>query len=452
MSAYKTVPQPEFLIKGTLNISPRVQIVGGGGEMVVMGRLNNFGQIDLDTVVFNGTTPQILGNFSGASGTIKILKLDNPAGLTMGSDQRVAGIRFVRGMLTSSSENLLTLTEGDGFVAGARNDAHVTGPVAVALSSTIGTRLFPIGSAGKYRPVLLENSSSSGESSNDVFIAEAKEGAPPPRTLPSTVTSVSGLRHYRIALNGGSGNTQDFRVTLPFLQDDGVTDPENLTIVKDNGAGAWLDIGGTISGPSIPGTIQSGVFNGFSNFVLANKIGGNNPLPVTWLSFEAERVNADAHLNWITAQEQRCSLYEIERSADGMNYQKLGQQLCRNSQSAQNYNHIDVSPGKGTFYYRIRQVDTDGKFEYSPVRRVSFGEDAIVKVFPNPVRGVMQMVNVPGNSDIRLYDATGRLVLQSRNAQPVTQMQVGHLPSGIYELLITTITGDRVVQKVQILR
>ncbi len=175
-------------------------------------------------------------------------------------------------------------------------------------------------------------------------------------------------------------------------------------------------------------------------------------LPVTWLSFSAKKVNANAHLEWRTAQEQRCSLYEVERSTDGVNYQKVGQQICRNSQAAQNYNYVDVNPGKGIFYYRLRQVDTDGKFDYSAVRKVSFGEDGDIRVYPNPTRDVVQITNLPGNSDIRLYDASGRMVLQSRSGQAFTTLQVSHLPSGLYELLITTSAGERKVQKVQILK
>nr|MCU0388594.1 T9SS type A sorting domain-containing protein [Chitinophagaceae bacterium] len=143
---------------------------------------------------------------------------------------------------------------------------------------------------------------------------------------------------------------------------------------------------------------------------------------------------------------------EVERSTDGTRFALIGDATCRNLAAPQTYRFTDMNPGKGTFYYRLKQVDKDGKFEYSAVRKVSFGEDAIIKVYPNPVRDVMQMASVPGNSDIRLFDATGRLVLQTRSAQPVTQMQVGHLSSGIYELMITTITGERFVQRIQILR
>lgn len=450
MPAYRMVDQPEFLIQGTLNISSRVQIFGNGGRMIVEGRLNNFGQIDLDTVTFSGTTPQILGNFSGGSGTMKMLRLDNPAGLTMGSDQTIRGIHFVRGMLRTDSENLLTLNEISAFTSGARDDAHVIGPIAVSLPTAVGTRLYPVGSNGRYKPVLLKNNNRGSEGGNESIVVSLREGAPPARTLPPGISKVSELRFYRITRTG-TPNAFDFVITLPYREDDGVTEPNSLTIAKDNGAGAWQDIGGTPTGP-VPGTIESNLFGNFSDFVLANKTGGLNPLPVTWVEFKATSIQADAHLEWQTTNEYNCKTYEVERSNNGSSFTKIGETHCRNLSSQQTYRHTDVNPGKGTFYYRLKQTDKDGKFEYSAVRKVSFGEDAVIRVYPNPVRGLMQMANVPGNSDIRLYDATGRLVLQSRHAQPVTQLQVGHLAQGIYEVLITTVTGERFMQKVQILR
>lgn len=450
MSCYKVVPQPEFLVKGSLNISPRVQIFGADAQMHINGRLNNFGQIDLDTVVFNGTNPQILGDFSGASGTMRILQLNNPAGLTLGSDQSISGIHFVRGMLNTSTENLLTLNQGSGFISGGRNQAHVNGPMAVSLSNAIGTRLYPIGSKGRYRPVILENNNNSFEGGNESIIVSVHEGSPPTRSLPSGISKVSELRYYRITRTG-TPNAQDFVITLPYLEDDGVTDPDNLTIAKDDGAGAWIDIGGTTTG-SIPGTIQSNEFSNFSDFVLANKIGGSNPLPVVWLSFDARAINADASLTWATLLERRCAYYEIERSTDGILFSKIGYQLCRNSTLEQTYTFLDANPGKGNFFYRLRQVDTDGKFEYSPVKKVSFGVSTKIRVYPNPASNIIMITEAPVNSDIRLYDASGRLVIRNQNLQPFGQLRVGHLPVGIYQLFITTPTGERVVEQVKIVR
>lgn len=446
MPSYKTVEQPEFLIKGTMNISPRVQLFGEGGQMFVSGRLNNFGKIDYDSVVFNGTTPQILGNFSGASGSMKKIHINNPAGLTMGSDQDVYSINFVRGMLFSSSENLLTLTEL--FDTGARDDAHVNGTLAVLLPSG-RERLFPIGKNGKYRPVILRNTGGSDDGLEERFTAEIIEGAPPVRTLPAGIAKVSELRYFRITQNDNSQSS--YKVVLPYLEDDGVTDPANLTIAKDDGAGAWVDIGGTVSGP-VPGVIESGDFSDFSDFILANKTGGLNPLPVIWGAFTATAVEVDARLEWETSAENNCRNYEVERSMDGRLFQQIGSRSCNNNQGTNKYLYDDKNPGKGTFYYRLKQVDGDGQFDYSVIRKVSFGESRSIVVYPNPVREKLVVANVPGNSDIRLFDALGRTVLITRKAQPITNLEVGHLPAGFYQLLIITAAGERFVQKVQIIK
>ena len=449
MPAYKTTAQPEFLVKGTLNISPRVQIFGADGQMIIKGRLNNFGEIDLDSVVFNGSSPQTLGNFSGASGTMKRLHINNPGGLTMGSDQVVSGITFAAGIIHTSSENMITLTEQATAANWGSNASHINGPLTVEISSGSGDRLFPIGKNGTYRPVVLSNSNSSGESTES-FTAEVMEGPPPLRNLPDGITKVSELRYFRITRSGNVGS--DFNLTLPFLPDDGVTDPENLTIAKDNGAGAWVNIGGT---PTVMlpgnGVIQSDEFNGFSDFVLANKTGGNNPLPVVWKDFRATAVMADARLEWSTSRERLCRWFELERSTDGTAFRKIGQEMCHNQSSAQLYSYLDKTPGKGIFYYRIKQVDMDGRFDYSMVRKVVFGENGDISAYPNPANAVVWLANLPTNSDIRMFDASGRMVLQTNKSGPQCFLTVAHIPTGIYQILVTSVTGEKLVQKIQII-
>lgn len=224
----------------------------------------------------------------------------------------------------------------------------------------------------------------------------------------------------------------------------------NTQTVLDESSGL---LGGTAPGCGGPG-IQGYYFidDVFVGEVDETAGASCGTLPVTWLSFSANKVNADAHLDWRTAQEQRCSLYEVERSSDGINYQKVGQQLCRNTQATQNYSFVDINPGKGTFYYRLRQVDTDGKFEYSAVRTVSFGQDNEILMYPNPTRNLLQITGLQAKSDINVYDAGGRRVFQTRSGQPMMQIQVGHLPAGIYQLTITQSNGEQSFHKIQIVK
>ena len=448
MPSYKTVPQPEFMVKGTLNISPRVQIFGSEGQMFVSGRLNNFGQIDFDSVVFNGTTPQVLGDFSGASGSMKRMHINNPAGLTMRSDQEVTGFRFVNGLIKTDSENIITLQASSDDENRGHDGSHINGPLIVQLAFGSGDRLFPIGKNGKYRPVLLNNSNSNSESA-DRFTAEVMEGAPPPRTLPDGIIKVSELRFFRITRNGNSG--LDFNITLPYLEDDGIADPDSLTIVKDNGAGAWINIGGTPSG-SVPGVVQSDVFEGFSDFVLANKTGGTNPLPVTWLSFTAVARQGKAYLEWRTVQEINCKSYFVERSTDGVNFTTIGQVKCNNLTLAQGYSFTDNTLSGSTYYYRLKQVDNDGRFAYSAIQKLNFGGPGMLTVYPNPAQNTVQLTGVLPGSEVRLYDATGRMVMHTKATVTNLQLQVSNLANGLYELQVTTASGERLIQKLQVLR
>jgi hypothetical protein len=448
MPMYKTVEQPEMLVRGTLNISPRVQLFGSRGELIVPGRLNNFGQIDLDSVVFNGTSPQTLGNFTGASGRMKRLHINNPAGLTMGSNQEVTAFRFVNGLIQTDAFHIITLGSEFNEQNAGHDGSHIDGPLTVELESGAGDRLFPIGREGRYRPVLLNNNNANSEAA-DRFTAEVKPGPPPVRTLPPTLSNVSEVRYYRVSRNGNSG--LDFTITLPYGSDDQVLDPAGLSIAKDDGAGAWIDLGGLASGPA-PGTISSSLFNGFSDFVLANKTGGLNPLPVSWQQFSVTAHQGNAELNWRTASEFNCGRYEIERSRNGISFEKAGIVICANRASGEAYRFTDLRPGAGTFYYRLRQLDADGRAFFSPVRKVVIHGNIPVVVYPNPARDQINLLNLPPDARIRLFDASGRLLIYRESRQLTESLYTGQLAAGLYELRIDAAGEDVISRKIQIIR
>lgn len=96
-------------------------------------------------------------------------------------------------------------------------------------------------------------------------------------------------------------------------------------------------------------------------------------LPVTWLYFTA-RAN-DSHevaLNWATASEINNDRFEIERSADGSSFEKIGT-VNGNGNSVQTieYSFKDTTVQRGVYYYRLKQVDFDGRFEYSNISAAS---------------------------------------------------------------------------------
>ncbi|MEO7265737.1 MAG: hypothetical protein ABIW38_12520 [Ferruginibacter sp.] len=142
-------------------------------------------------------------------------------------------------------------------------------------------------------------------------------------------------------------------------------------------------------------------------------------LPVNWLDFSAIRQNNDVVLRWSVAQEINNDHYEIERSTDGINFYPIGLQPSTGSVLVKTYDKLDLnikSLNSDIIYYRIKQVDIDGKFSYSPTRAVKLTKGEI-SVYPNPAR-LGFTVSIPfltlsdKNVLLKLENAAGQLVEQ----------------------------------------
>ncbi|MEZ4980276.1 MAG: hypothetical protein R2769_01560 [Saprospiraceae bacterium] len=98
-------------------------------------------------------------------------------------------------------------------------------------------------------------------------------------------------------------------------------------------------------------------------------------LPIQLLSFSAKNIENFTALEWSTATELDNEVFIIEKSVDGKNYEVIGKvDGAGNSNTIINYFFVDENKSKGLAYYRLKQVDFDGTYEYS----------AIVSVFNDP--------------------------------------------------------------------
>lgn len=106
------------------------------------------------------------------------------------------------------------------------------------------------------------------------------------------------------------------------------------------------------------------------------------PLPVDLISFSATAEEDRVKLQWSTASEENSELFEIQRSADGRNFETIGKVNARgNSDTTTDYLFYDNDPFSGNNYYRLKQIDLDDKFEYSPVEVVRF-DVSVVDIYP----------------------------------------------------------------------
>lgn len=114
----------------------------------------------------------------------------------------------------------------------------------------------------------------------------------------------------------------------------------------------------------------------------------STPLPVSLSAFSATLQSAGVALHWATATEQQNAGFQVQRSADGGQFADLAfVPGAGNSQRPLSYDYLDAQPLRtATNYYRLKQIDANGTFTYSPVRAVSSGGLPTGRVFPNPAR------------------------------------------------------------------
>jgi hypothetical protein len=124
-----------------------------------------------------------------------------------------------------------------------------------------------------------------------------------------------------------------------------------------------------------------------------------SPLPVEFLDLNAKVDNDHVNVYWSTASETNNNYFSVERSADGMNFEPLGNvKGAGNSNTVLLYGYIDDNPVKGVSYYRIKQTDFNGNFKYSKTVTVSFDNNNTgVKITANS--GMLNiMVNTPSST------------------------------------------------------
>ncbi|MEO6671661.1 MAG: ice-binding family protein [Ferruginibacter sp.] len=214
----------------------------------------------------------------------------------------------------------------------------------------------------------------------------------------------------------------------------------NGTIVCNNGA-VSLTTGVTVNGRALT---TNGAFS-TAAVVVNGPLGDCSTLPVTWLSFTAEKIaKTSVLLKWSTSNEINNDHFDIQRSSDGINFTDIGSvPAATNSGTVRNYSYTDSKANAGYNYYRIRQVDRDGHAKYSVIVQVTVNRDQW-SVFPNPAttRITVRFPEELNNAVFTLIDNTGKKVYsQSRtivNAGELIDLPLNNLTRGIYLLKINS--------------
>lgn len=145
------------------------------------------------------------------------------------------------------------------------------------------------------------------------------------------------------------------------------------------------------------------------------------PLPIELLVFTGFPVEDQVKLVWETSTEFNNDYYVVERSKDGQNFEFVSTvDAIGFSNNVTPYFTFDPKPYKGISYYRLKQVDLDGRFTYSKVIDVEFGEEnnlPLVQIYPNPTNNYLQVAYNSADAPkvfFQMFDATGRLVMENK--------------------------------------
>jgi hypothetical protein len=140
-------------------------------------------------------------------------------------------------------------------------------------------------------------------------------------------------------------------------------------------------------------------------------------LSVSLVSFEAKKDIASSLLSWQTANEHNSDYFDVERSINGTDWNKIGLvKAGGNTTTMTGYNYTDENPALGINYYRLRILDIGGAYKYSSIKIVEFNnlkKVTIENVVPNPFAGNMTVnYNIPNNGNVivSIIDAQGRLL------------------------------------------
>ncbi len=417
-----------------------------------------FGSAAGGIATFNGASAQSISKSGSIGNPVFTRLVMNKTANDVTLNTRInisTALTLTQGIINTTATNIVNMNNAATTTIG-NTLSYINGPMNYDMALN-GTRVlnFPIGKVADWRPVTLSavhNAATSYTYKSEVFNADAKALN---WTLPATVANVS-LVHYwdidrSVTSTGVASPTTNVSgnqtVTLYYGINDYVTDPSFLTIVKNTSTASttWFDIGGTgasAGAGSVTSSSAPTAFNSFSRFTLGNKTGGTNPLPIELLYFTAKPVNEKVNLEWATASESNNSHFEIERSADGINFEYLSTVNAYGngtSVTKQTYSAVDEKPYKGISYYRLKQVDKNTEFKYAEVVSVEFISTSYVNVFPNPA---LDKINIKASDD---YNTANIKVINTLGVEVVANNQLttyngsidlSHLASGIYYVVI----------------
>lgn len=283
------------------------------------------------------------------------------------------------------------------------------GSIVIPIFNNGKTLKFPVGN-GDYNPVTITNYNTTADSIavrvGDDVLSEAYSGI--------RVETPNVLRTWFIKKNNANTLGVDFIYEWDTISQSAPMPGYHLNHFNgtDWEIADFDNYGNPVFNGSRVSITLTGYQGGFSPFTFGDS--PLSPLPVELLNFNALLNNRQVELTWQTASEHNNDFFTVERSADGFNFEPIAYvDGAGNSNSLLSYATQDANPFEGVSYYRLKQTDFDGAFEYSDIRVVVKSDDSDLLVFPNPSNtGLINFKSAVDIGELSIYSSEGKLVFK----------------------------------------
>lgn len=268
------------------------------------------------------------------------------------------------------------------------------------------------------QPIILENTGGNGCPSNIASWTVPTGGCPDDELVNNTayLSSNGGGTSSNFYSNGITNNAE-FNLS-------GLTPNKTYYILVDGNGGAsssfMVQMNTTGAGAGANGAVSC-----------------NLPLPVDFLNFETTLENQKTLIYWSTASERNNLKFIVEKSKDYINWHEIDElKGAFNSTTEQEYYTYDFNPFNGVNYYRIKQIDVDGKYSYSFVRSINTEKGLLI--VPNPNNGQFNLYGLDKNIDneIAIYNLFGQKITEIKTNKTQEEINISEFENGVYYMII----------------
>lgn len=422
-----------------------------GVVLTVTGDVSGAGVVN-GIVRIGGSTPiNITGNISIAQ-----LEMNNITGATLQANITVTSQLIFNAGRIQTTNNTITLAQGATAVSNAAtsylqtaNQVNATGGLVQQVGGT--AVLFPVGNSN-YSPVTLTNSGTATNftvRSFEQVLADGTAGA-------AINTNQKVNKTWSIVPTNTNGLNVSATFSWSGADEDAGFNRNSAAVARNSGGGFnnWIRVSNnTMATGSNPYSITA---NGLSNFVVFGVFSDAAVLPVNWLNFTGVSRGRVNLLQWRTGNEVNNRGFHVQRSLDGINFTDVAFVAAAGTANG-NYTFTDDFQNR-KIYYRLQQVDNDGRFSFSTIIIVEQkGNGGLISITPNPVTDAVFInadgVNNTENVSVLVYNTQGTLLASQQGSVPTIAARLKYVlqnqPAGVYHFIVN---NDATTQRLKVIK